>query len=130
MYLHKGDFIPTTTFFDSECEKDFVYVEGLLKNHYLSSSTPFLLQKDNGVMVSVDHTFSELTHYDQNHTIVDTIKLNFITQCTNQTTNFEQITHQKVPQAVSSKEYGFMMGGLLVVVFVGIIMVRKLQKKV
>ncbi len=81
MYFHNGNHIQTTTFHNHDCLKEYVYVSGLNDNEYLLSKHPYVLVRDNGVVIAIDHTFSFINHFDQNHQLISTYTFDFITEC-------------------------------------------------
>jgi hypothetical protein len=129
MYLHKGEFLPTTTFHDSECQKDYVYVDGLTDGMYLSSTTPYLLQQDNGVMVSLDQSFSTIVLHDKNHEVIESINLTFVSTCLHQASVLDETFVAAIPKKEITQSYVVFLVLLFTVILVGFALIKKLHKK-
>lgn len=128
MYLHNGDYKPTTTFEDSDCHKDWVYVDGLYDGLFLSSDNPYLLQKDNGVIVSLDQSFSYVNLNDQDGSLIETINLNFITTCTRQENQWSQSDNELSLNQSTNQSHFFLVLSLFALLLIGIIFVRFLKQ--
>jgi len=79
--FHNGDLQPTNIFYQYPCTQQSVHILGLKKGSYLFSSTPYYLQKQDGVMIGINDTFYEFFHYDSNHQLINTHYLFFISNC-------------------------------------------------
>ena len=80
MYFHNGDFQPKTVFNKNDCTFEEVYVFGLSEGHYLKSEIPYFFSSSNGHL-SVSNQTKTFGYYDQNHLLIETISLTFITEC-------------------------------------------------
>ena len=80
MYFHNGDYQPKTVFNKNDCAFEEVYVFGLNEGHYLKSEIPYFFSSSNGHL-SVSNQMKTFGHYDQNHLLIETLSLTFITEC-------------------------------------------------
>lgn len=128
MYLHNGDHKPTTTFEDSDCHKDWVYVDGLYDGLFLSSDDPYLLQKDNGVIVSLDQSFINVNLNDQDGSLIETINLKFITTCTKQEDQMSQPDNELALNHVTNQNHFFFVLSLFALLLIGLVLIRFLKQ--
>lgn len=128
MYLHKGDYVSTTTFHDSECIKEWVYVDGLSNGQYIANESPYLLQKDNGVIVSLDQSFSTIHVLHNDGTLIKTIDLNFITECLSTEKEQSLFSEDSLPMQENSPSYFNIVLPLFAVLLVGCVFVRYIKK--
>lgn len=128
MFLHNGNYVATNTFHDSDCKKEFVYVEGLLDGMSLMSEQPFLIQRDDGVLVSVDQSFASLTLKDKHDEPIKTIELEFITDCS--------LNNDPLSQPFNNPSYhsnrqnnGLLLLTLLVAIMLSLILFKSLRNQ-
>lgn len=80
MYFHNGDFQAKTVFNKNDCAFEEVYVFGLNEGHYLKSDIPYFFSSSNGHL-SVSNQTKKFGYYDQNHLLIETFSLTYITDC-------------------------------------------------
>ena len=81
MYFHNGNYKETTIFNKNECIFEEIYVSGLKDGYYLKSDLPYFFSATDGHL-SVSTQLKTLGYYDSNNTLIETIDLTFITECT------------------------------------------------
>ncbi len=119
MYFHNGNHIKTTQFHDHECLKEFVYVANLSSGEYLYSEHPYLLIQDNGVAITIDSALTTISHYDQNHDLIESYALEFITHCHDVSDDFVLSNHE------SATSYGVVSYASILVIVVVVVIVRR-----
>lgn len=73
----------TTEFEFNECKKEIVRVQGLGDGDYLMSEDPYYFQDENGYLIGLDNSFNELIIMNEQDEVIQTIKIDWITQCSN-----------------------------------------------
>ncbi len=74
----------TNEFEFSECSKEKVIVQGLEDDCYIISEVPYYYQDEDGYMIGLNDSFTELKVMNSENEIIQIIHLNWINRCTNE----------------------------------------------
>lgn len=127
MYFHTGDHVSTTTFYDSPCQKDFVYVANMADNHYLYNEHPFFFADSDGILLSLDQQLPVVSLYNTKDELIDTFTFTFIHECpTSETIS----VMEKLPEESQlHSNQGYFLIVALLGISVGVVLLKRKERK-
>lgn len=79
-YNSNGDLIDKA--YEYPCVYEDIYILGLEEGEILISYNPSFMQNTNGILIGVDSRFSHFYIVNRNESIVKSLRLNWVTDCT------------------------------------------------